>query len=177
MRSPRPASWSLLACAAALAGCVGQPTSTPPDADRPVRVDARLADGPLPDGMAEFMCRDKITAGLESGRHRPGENCQQGCHNHGFSMSGTLYTAADSTTPVVGASITFIDANGVTGDMRSNLNGNFWWSLPVAFPVKIIASMCPDVAPMVAMVQESGGGCNQAGCHSASGGVGRVHLP
>ena len=71
----------------------------------------------------------------------------------------------------------FIDANGVTGDMQTNLNGNFWWALPVAFPVKIIASSCPDIQPMTAMVTSTGGGCNQAGCHSGGGGPGRMHLP
>lgn len=123
------------------------------------------------------MCRNKITTGLDNGHHNPGQNCQQGCHNHNFSMSGTLFSSAAGGAPVVGASITFIDANGVTGDMQTNLNGNFWWALPVAFPVKIIASSCPDIQPMTAMVTSTGGGCNQAGCHSGGGGPGRIHLP
>ena len=123
------------------------------------------------------MCRNKITTGLDNGHHNPGQNCQQACHNHGFFLSGTLFSSASGGPPVVGASITFIDANGVTGDMQTNLNGNFWWSLPVAFPVKIIASSCPDIQPMTAMVTSTGGGCNQSGCHSGAGGPGRVHLP
>ncbi len=179
MRRPRLVRSSLVAAAAALAGCVGQPTSMPPDARGP-RVDARPADAPPPDGMAPFMCRNRITTGLDNGHHNAGQNCQQSCHDHGFYMSGTLYASAAGGAIVAGASITFIDANGATGDMRSNLNGNFWWSLPVAFPVKIIASMCPDVAPMVAMVQAAGAGCNQAACHAnniGSGGPGRMHLP
>lgn len=167
-----------MACLAAVVGCVGEPSTTPgpPDARDPI--DARPAiDARLPDAPAAFVCRDKITAGLDNGHHNPGQNCQQSCHNHGFSMSGTLYSAASGGQPVVGASITFIDADGRTGDMQSNLNGNFWWALPVAFPVKIIASSCPDIQPMVAMVTAAGGGCNQSGCHSGTGGPGRVHLP
>jgi hypothetical protein len=179
MRSPRAKSRIFLACSVAMAGCVGQPTPGPgggtPDAH--VKMDAGgLADA-RPADAAPFMCRNKITMGLDNGHHNPGQNCQQGCHNHNFSMSGTLYSSAAGGAPVVGASITFIDANGVTGDMQTNLNGNFWWALPVAFPVKIIASMCPDIQPMVSMVTSTGGGCNQAGCHSGGGGPGRVHLP
>jgi hypothetical protein len=140
-------------------------------------MDARPGDARLPDGPAAFTCRDKVTTGLDNGHHNPGQNCQQSCHDHGFFMSGTLYSSAAGGTPVVGASITFIDATGATGDMVSNLNGNFWWSLPVAFPVRIIASSCPDIKPMVAMVSSTGAGCNQNGCHGATGGAGRIHLP
>lgn len=134
-------------------------------------------DAPLPDGPGEFTCRNKITMGLDNGHHNPGQDCQQGCHDHGFFMSGTMYSSASGGPPVVGASITFVDANGVTGDMQTNLNGNFWWSLPVAFPVRIIASMCPDIQPMMMMVDAAGAGCNKGGCHSGGGSPGRVHLP
>jgi hypothetical protein len=153
---------------------VGQTTSTP-DAhgatDAQPGGDARPIDAP-----AGFTCREKITTGLDNGHHNPGQNCQQGCHN--FYMSGTLFSSAAGGAPVVGASITFVDADGVTGDMQSNLNGNFWWSLPVRFPVKIIASMCPDIQPMTAMVTAADAGCNKAGCHDGGGGgPGRIHLP
>lgn len=161
---------------AVTASCVGQPTPSGTDAAVP-KQDARPGDAPMIDAPAMFTCRDKITTGLDNGHHNPGQNCQQGCHDHNFFMSGTLYSSAAGGAPVVGASITFVDANGMTGDMRSNLNGNFWWTLPVTFPVKIIASMCPDIKPMVAMVDANGGGCNKAGCHSGGGGPGRVHLP
>jgi hypothetical protein len=158
-------------------GCVGQATSGGDRPDAQGTIDARPGDARPTDAPAQFMCRNKITSGLDNGHHNAGQNCQQGCHDHNFSMSGTIYTSASGGTPAVGASITFIDANGMTGDMRSGLNGNFWWSLPVAFPVRIIASSCPDIQPMIAMVTATGGGCNQSGCHGGSGGPGRVHLP
>jgi hypothetical protein len=123
------------------------------------------------------MCRNRITAGLDNGHHNPGQDCQQGCHNHNFFVSGTMFTSAAGGSPVAGATITFIDADGVTGDIQTNLNGNFWWSLPVKFPLKIIASMCPDIQPMMAMVPATGAGCNKTGCHTATGGAGRIHLP
>jgi hypothetical protein len=129
------------------------------------------------DAPAQFMCRDKITSGLDNGHHNPGQDCQQGCHNHNFFMSGTMYSAATGGVTVAGVSVTFIDANGATGDMVSGLNGNFWWSLPVAFPVKIIASSCPDIKSMSATVDATGGGCNKTGCHSGTGGPGRIHVP
>jgi len=179
MRRLRPGSCLLLACIAAVAGCVGQ-ASPPPGGDPPDArggADARLVDAALPDGPTVFKCRNKITSGLDTGHHNPGQDCQQSCHNHGFFMSGTMYSAASGGQPVVGASITFVDATGMTGDMQTNLNGNFWWSLPVTFPVKIIASLCPDIQPMNAMVTAAGAGCNKTGCHSAAGGAGRVHLP
>lgn len=163
----------------AAAGCVageGGGPSTNPDASKPGG-DAKVADAGMADAPAPFKCRDKVTTGLDNGHHNPGQDCQQGCHNHNFSMSGTLYSSANGGAVLVGAALTFIDANGVTGDMRSNLNGNFWWSLPVAFPVKIIASSCPDIVPMVSMVTAGNGGCNKNGCHTAAGGAGRIHLP
>lgn len=178
MPRSRPEPRFLAACLAAVAACVGQPTTTPGPPDARGTPDGRPGgDAPLPDGPGEFTCRNKITMGLDNGHHNPGQDCQQSCHDHGFFMSGTMYSSASGGPPVVGASITFIDANGVTGDMQTNLNGNFWWSLPVAFPVKIIASMCPDIQPMVMMVDAAGAGCNKGGCHSGGGSPGRVHLP
>jgi hypothetical protein len=170
----------LVVCAA---GCIGDGGPTPgpgnpgtPDArpasDAQVLIDAR----PMVDA-APFKCREPITAGLDNGHHNPGQNCADSCHNHGFYMSGTLYASASGGAPVIGASITFVDATGATGDMVSGTNGNFWWTLPVTFPVAIIASSCPNMAPMTAKLNTAAdGGCNQAGCHVA-GGTGRVHLP
>jgi hypothetical protein len=169
----------LLAC---WTGCVGglpsDPGSASPDArgpgsgsDAAVRIDAGS-----PSDAAPFRCRDVITAGLDTGHHRPGEDCQSGCHDHGFFLSGTLFSSASGGQPVVGAAITFIDATGATGDMRSGTNGNFWWGLPVSFPVTLIASACPTIDRMTATVPSGQGGCNRGGCHTSAA-AGRVHLP
>jgi hypothetical protein len=99
-----------------------------------------------------------------------------GCHNHGFTLSGTLFAAPTGTTPLVGASITVVDANGAMFDMVSQRNGNFYTSNPVAFPVTLTASRCPDVQQMSAMVATGNGGCNKTGCH-ATGAQGQIHLP
>jgi hypothetical protein len=185
MRSTRLHSRFFIASIVVAAGCVGSPTSTSgggqPDAPGGGgQPDGRPGDAPMIDAPpAPFMCRNKITTGLDTGHHNAGQNCQQSCHNHGFFMSGTIYTSASGTTPAVGASLTFVDANGMTGDMVSGLNGNFWWAvLDVTFPVKITASSCPDIKPMVMTVNASGAGCNKTGCHDTSGTTGnRIHLP
>lgn len=167
----------LLAC---LTGCMGDQIGPSgggtPDA-RQGTPDGRIAtpDAGVDAAMA-FKCRDPITTGLDNGHHNVGQDCQNGCHNHGFYMSGTLYAAAGGGATVSGASITFVDAAGYTGDMHTSLNGNFWWSLPVTFPVTITASRCPDVKPMVMQVTEANAGCNKSGCHT-NGGAGRIHLP
>lgn len=173
-----PNSLFILACVTGhLGGCTGGlPTpsgSGLPDARGPTS-DARLSDAPAVDA-GPFRCRDRITSGLDNGHHNPGQDCQSSCHNHGFYLSGTLYAAAGGGQPVVGASLTFVDATGATGDLHTGLNGNFWWSLPVTFPITIIASSCPDEKPMTAAVSDAG--CNKAGCHAGSASPGRVHLP
>jgi hypothetical protein len=126
---------------------------------------------------APFHCRDRITTGLDSGHHNPGQDCQSGCHDHGFYLSGTIYASANGGQAAPGVSITIIDADGNVGDTVSSVDGNFWATLPVTFPVTIIASSCPTVMPMVAKVSSADSHCNKGGCHAASGGAGRIHLP
>lgn len=168
----------LLAC---VAGCVGgippSPGNAGPDAAVPMPDAGVLVDAAPPSDAAAFRCRDLVTTGLDTGHHNPGQDCQNGCHNHGFFLSGTLYSSANGGTPVAGAAITFIDATGATGDMRSGTNGNFWWTLPVTFPVTLIASACPTIDKMTATIPAGQGGCNRTGCHTATGGAGRIHLP
>lgn len=112
---------------------------------------------PLADAAA-FRCRDLVTTGLDTGHHNAGQECQNGCH-HGFYLSGMLYSSAAGGQPLVGAAITFIDATGATSDMRSGSNGNFWWTLPAAFPVTLIASACPTIDRMTAAIGSTEGGC------------------
>jgi len=120
-----------------------------------------------------FACRNKV-ASVGSGHHNPGQDCQGSCHNHGFTLAGTIY--ASTTTPLSGASITVTDAGGKSFDIVSQANGNFYTSQTIRFPVTVTASDCPSVAPMVAQVTATMDGCNQGGCH-VTGGQGRIHLP
>jgi hypothetical protein len=126
---------------------------------------------------AGFACRNAVPSNqLGSGHHNPGQDCQQGCHNHGFTLSGTMFTSTTSSTPVIGATVTVVDANGQTFDMVTQLNGNFYTSNSVAFPVTVIASSCPSVQQMASTVPAGSGGCNKTGCHTTAA-AGRIHLP
>jgi hypothetical protein len=165
----------LLSLAACMNGTVDGPGSMGSNHEPDASV--ATADGTTvtPPDAPGFMCRDKVTL-VGDGHHHPGENCQNGCHNHGFKLSGTLYTSATGATPVVGATITIKDAAGFTYEMVSNTNGNFYTSSSMTFPVTVIASMCPDVHAMGGTISAANGGCNKAGCH-VIGAQGRVYLP
>jgi hypothetical protein len=146
---------------------------TQPDAGT-ADVDASSASGA---DAAVFACRDQVAAGtLSNGHHNPGQDCMNGCHNHGFTLAGTLYTTAAGGTPVKGGNVTVVDANGQTFDVVSQQNGNFYTTKPVTFPVKVTASLCPDIKPMSATIPSGSGGCNKTGCHTAAA-AGRVHVP
>jgi hypothetical protein len=120
-------------------------------------------------------CKNVVSPAPTLGRHNPGKSCFQSCHNHGFTLAGTMTTTTTSTTPFVGASITVKDANGQTFDMVTQANGNFYTKTAVAFPVTVIASACPSIRPMGSNV--TAGGCNKTGCHSLTGGAGHITLP
>jgi hypothetical protein len=137
--------------------------------------DAASASG-MPDAATTVAnCKNKVTS-VGSGHHNAGQDCMQGCHNHGFTLSGTLYASANSTTPVVGASITVKDAKGVTFDMVTQNDGNFYTSNAVTFPVTVVASMCPDSHAMSGSIAAGNGGCQKSGCHQA-GAAGKIYLP
>jgi hypothetical protein len=105
------------------------------------------------------------------GHHNPGQDCMSGCHDHGFSLAGTLLLA-DGVTPASNATITVVDATHFSQDIVASTNGNFFSYLPVTYPVTITASMCPSVQPMAETATV--GSCNSAACH---GGVqGMSHL-
>lgn len=170
-----------------ISGCtVGSATSSSPpgggtDPDAAVSPDVDAPSGTSPDasgsasgsGSGSNDCRDAVTANLSSGHHNPGQNCMDGCHNHGFTVAGTLFTAVNSNTAVRGATITVKDANGQTVDIVTQLNGNFYTSTPVAFPLTVMASSCPNATPMISQVTQGGGGCNQTNCHATM----KIHLP
>jgi len=122
---------------------------------------------------AMFPCKNVATP-PGNGHHNAGQDCLNGCHNHGFTLAGTLYNAA-GTAALPGASITVKDANGATFDMVAQQNGNFYTSNPIAFPITVYASECPASTPMTSAIATGNGGCNKSGCH-ATGAQGRIHL-
>ena len=164
----------ILIAAALAGGCTGGitiddpgPNTATPDAGGGGGIDAGS-------GAPGFTCRNQVN-NPGSGNHHPGEDCQGPCHNHGFTLAGTIFSGA-AATPMIGATITAVDAAGKTIDIVSRTNGNFYTSQSIAFPVTVTASDCPSVAPMITKVTAAMAGCNQAGCHVTAA-QGRIHLP
>jgi hypothetical protein len=120
-----------------------------------------------------FPCKN-LAAANGDGHHNPGQDCLNGCHNHGFTLAGTLYEAG-GVTALAGGTVSVKDANGARFDMVAAQNGNFYTSQTIAFPISVYASSCPTSTPMTAAVVTGDGGCNKSGCH-ASGAQGHVHL-
>ncbi len=122
-------------------------------------------------------CIDAVTSGLGDGHHNPGQDCMNSCHNHGFTVAGTVFDSTSSSNPVAGATVRVVDANNQTVDIVTQLNGNFYTFTTVAFPLTVLATSCPNINHMSATVnQESTGvvGCNQNGCHTSGN---WIHVP
>src|SRR5262245_7360504 len=82
-------------------GTSGSNSSDAPDAGTRPAPDAAVTP---PFGT----CRTTVT-GVGTGNHNAGMDCQGVCHNHGFTLSGTVFTSAGGGTAVVGASISVKD--------------------------------------------------------------------
>lgn len=120
-------------------------------------------------------CRNTVS-GVDTGYHNTGRSCFQSCHNHGFTLAGTVYTGTNNNTGYTGATITIRDSASRTIDLVVQANGNFYTSAAIAFPALVMASACPYATKMTAEV--ANGDCNSAGCHAQQGGpAGQIHLP
>ena len=62
----------------------------------------------------------------EDGHHNTGKSCFENCHNHGFTLAGTLYLNSTGNTAFSGATITITDDNNQTPRYRRELDGNFY---------------------------------------------------
>jgi hypothetical protein len=164
----------------ALAACVGNVqtgtdsgngSGSGPDAsiDAPKLMWIDAAGG----GGNTLPCKNAATPPFD-GHHNTGKNCFDNCHNHGFSLAGTLYTNDTGNTGFSGANITVTDSNNKTIDIVTNLNGNFYTFEPLAFPVLTMASACPSAVKMNVAVASTGRGCNT--CHVGGTSM-QLHLP
>lgn len=99
------------------------------------------------------------------------------CHGIGsaprFTVAGTLYKP--NGTALSGATITVVDSANTKVNLVTHRNGNFYTARTLRFPIRVVASKCPDAAEMVDEVND--GNCNKAGCHASAGGTGRITLP
>ena len=116
-------------------------------------------------------CRNAVTTNLGNGHHNPGQDCESSCHNHGFSVSGTLYTSGGAAAS--GATVTIVDGGGTVTDMVVQSNGNFYSLASVLFPYSIYVSDCPTLSEMTETVSQDVG-CNSSACHGGS--QGKIHL-
>lgn len=162
----------LAACTSGIdAGDDGPGQGTPQDAARdatgPIWIDAPMTDGGVVD------CKPPVST-VGDGHHNPGRDCQQSCHNHGFTLSGTVFASATASTAYPGATVTLTDRNNQTIELVTQRNGNFYTKQPIAFPVRVRISACPNAAAMQATVSTAG--CNASGCHAQGGGL-QIHLP
>lgn len=149
-------------------GSTGSGEDARVDRDGPVVTNDAAIDAP-PDAVVAACKPANILHG--DGHHNAGMDCMSSCHNHGFSLAGTLYLA-DGVTPASNATVTVVDKNGFSQDIIASTNGNFFSYLPVTYPVTIQASMCPSIQVMI--TPATTGGCNSSACH---GGVqGPAHL-
>jgi hypothetical protein len=138
------------------------------DAPKLMWVDAAMGSG------SGLPCKNMATPPGD-GHHFPGQSCFQACHNHGFTLAGTLYTNDTGNTSFPGATITVTDSNNKTVNIVTNLNGNFYTTDTLVFPVLVMASSCPSAVKMNAAVA----GNNSRACNSCHvGGTSmQMHLP
>lgn len=102
--------------------------------------------------------------------HNAGQDCIS-CHATNpdltlrFTLAGTLYLDSFGTTPRGGATITVTDAKGLIVPLVSDVEGNFYTTRALTFPVSVSASACPSTMAM--MAKPANGSCNASGCHDA----------
>ncbi len=133
--------------------------------------------GDVDAGGSGTTCDDPVSV-TDNGHHNPGQPCMQ-CHKSGgsgpqFTLGGTLYDGLNSSNAVNGATLRIIDANGTELALHSTLNGNFYTTQSLTFPLSVSGSSCPDTKKMISPVNANGADCNSAGCHDSSF---RIHLP
>ena len=71
-------------------------------------------------------CKNTVSPAPQLGHHNTGQSCMQSCHNHGFTVAGTLYTNDTGNTGFAGATISLTQNNGQTMDLVVNSDGNFY---------------------------------------------------
>jgi hypothetical protein len=135
------------------------------DAPKLMWPDAAMGSG------TNLPCKNPATP-PGNGHHNTGKSCFQACHNHGFTLAGTLYTNATGNTGFDGATITITDSNNKTIDVVTHQNGNFYTSEALAFPVLVLASSCPSAVQMT--LASATGDCNS--CHVGATND-QMHLP
>jgi hypothetical protein len=167
--------------------------------DAPISTTTDSGISPTTDAPVAALCAPRASPVTVAHLHsagattHAGENCVvAGCHlatnvgtgAPGMQFGGTLY-GTDGITPNKGATVYFKNAAGTTVLTTTDTAGNFYMnagSLPQGFPALVSASVCPTTGtgsaptPMTEAVQNTGGGCALAGCHTPGAGQGAIKL-
>ncbi len=126
-----------------------------------------------------YKCKAPVTSGLPNGNHNPGMDCQGSCHDHGFKISGTVFTDSTGSMPAVGATVNVRDKNLKVLTMITASNGNFYTMDTFELPFRVWVSSCPDSELMPDAVDVNtglGASCNQGVCHNNAAGTGVITL-
>ncbi len=133
------------------------------------------SEGPVVDAMPGVDCEEEALPN-GGGQHNPGLSCiVGGCHDGNtqdvplWTMAGTAYVDIQGTAPLVGGTIVVTDANDQELKLITARNGNFYTAQPIAYPVQVKGSLCPNTIEMVSPVEANGASCNLGGCHDAAG--------
>lgn len=129
------------------------------------------------DGNGGNGCVNTVTPAAAAHQHAGGgTNAGQACINAGchlaggggptFTFAGTVYTDSGATTPKPGATIK-VEFGTTTVSAVSDDAGNFYSMQAITLPAKTLGTACPTVAPMVGMIVQGGGNCNN--CHQIGG--------
>jgi hypothetical protein len=117
------------------------------------------------DGAGAFV---SVTAATT---HHAGENCMNGCHNHGFTWAGTLTNGAGGG--VAGAEVRLLDANGTAILVNTDSLGNFHSSTAFTGASHVGARTATKTVIMTATI--TSGACNA--CHVGGGTTTPIHVP
>jgi hypothetical protein len=102
--------------------------------------------------------------------HNKGQDCLS-CHatfpnpQFRWTLAGTVWQDSFGTTPRGGATISIVDAKGLTIPLVADVEGNFYTTQAIAFPITVSASACPSTKAMVEKAPQ--GSCNTTACHDA----------
>jgi hypothetical protein len=124
---------------------------------------------PPPDGGTTGSACTPVQATTMSS-HNKGQDCLS-CHATGqdpllrWTLAGTVWQDSFGTTPRTGATVTVVDARGLSLKLVTDVEGNFYTAQAVNFPITINASACPSTRAMVGKPTQ--GSCNSSGCHDA----------
>jgi len=121
------------------------------------------------------------------GNHEAGHDCMSSCHNHGFTLAGTLFDA--NGAGVGGAEVRLVDANGkvisvYTDNRGGSSQGNFYSSQAFVGPAHVGTRNATNLQDMHTAIQSTaqtpastGGACNACHCTGTGCTVAPIHLP